>query len=410
MTNSLVADPYARHERVLAALKFACVAMLAILCALWVQISFNAYPSVQAFLGLARFDSAAGDFIGFYAAAKAALAGDPRLAFDIDYISQIAVSISGEELRLPWAYPPTVAMLLTPLGLFAPGAALAAWLVALILAAVAAARLSAGWRWAWLAPLYPGCVLSFACAQNGTVTALLLALFYRYSDRPWMSGAALGLLSYKPQFLPIPLLFLLLERKWKAVAIAAAIGGALAGSSALLYGPGPWVGFAEAMLRQGSLFYANGLQSTRMYSLSAQLIELGYPRAAMMVAPVMALLALAAGWRAWSRGSAVLRALALSAGALLFTPYGYDYDLAVLLLPLCVALRESQDFTPARLGAISCLVLLPMLTMLSKVYLPVQPGGLGLMAFCAVLLATDPWRAGASAPPRLPERAVRAAA
>jgi hypothetical protein len=399
---SLVADRRERHDPVLGALKLICVAVLTLLCALWLEMSLNAYPTIQAFSGSVLFDSLAGDFIGFYAAAKAALAGDPALAFDIDYVSQTAVSVSGEELRLPWAYPPSVAMLLAPLGMLPPGPALAAWLALLILAAVAAARLAVGWRWAVLGPLYPGCVLSFACAQNGTVTALLLALFYRYSDRHWVCGTALGLLSYKPQFLPIPLLFLLLERKWKTVATAGAVGASLAGLSALLYGPDPWVGFIEAVLRQGSLFYADGLQSTRMYSPSAQLIELGHPTAAMVVAPLVALVTLIASWRAWRRGSAVLRALALSAGALLFTPYGYDYDFAVLVLPLCVALRVSHEFTPARLGVISCLVLLPMLTMLGKVFLPLQPAGLVLMVLCAVLLANDPWRIRrGSAVPRL---------
>jgi hypothetical protein len=364
--------------------------ILGMLSGIWVFKSLDAYPTLRAIAEADLVGSRAGDFIAFYSAAKAALLGEPERAYDIQYIADSALSIFGTAVRLPWAYPPHFTIALTPLGLFGPGAALVLWLAFLLLAAVAAVRLVSGWNWASLAPLYPGCVWTFACAQNGTLTALLLAAFYRFYERPWICGFVVALLSYKPQFLPIPMLILALNRRWNALAVGAGCAAAF-GLISLGFGFEPWVQFVEAFAQHGSRFYAGRLQSVRMYSPAAFLIGQGYPIMAMAMTIITAATAALLSWKGWKSESPTTRAWALAAGALLFTPYGFDYDFAVLLLPLAVTLQTTREYKPAQACFVAALVVLPFIAMIGTVKLEFQIAGFVLLLVAVLIHFRDPW-------------------
>jgi hypothetical protein len=158
---------------------------------MWLFFFLNTYPSLEDRSSAegAAGNSTCGDFTALYAAGKAALAGEPKRAYEIRYIAETARYISGAELRAPWAYPPTFTMLLAPLGLFSPSSALVLWLAVLTIAAVAAARLVTNWGCAGLAPIYPGCMLSLACEQNGTLTTALLLSSIHTPTEPGFVGS-----------------------------------------------------------------------------------------------------------------------------------------------------------------------------------------------------------------------------
>jgi len=280
-------------------------------------------------------------FIEFWTAARAALGPDPAAIYDAQrfFHMQQAVIAAARPLY-PWHYPPLTLLFLLPFALLPYLWAVPAWYAANLAGYLTLAPpLARGRGLVWVGLAFPGTLLTLHVAQFGLLLAAAFGWALLLLDRrPRLAGALIATLAAKPHlFLLVPLA-LLVSRRWRVFAWAAAGVLLLAGASALAFGFAPW----RAMLRDLSGFGAGraGGDGFLLWSwqpsvfVMARRLGLGAIPADMLQAA--ATLGAAAGvvW-AWRQPvSPALQRAALVTAGLLATPYLYNYDLVLLILPL----------------------------------------------------------------------------
>jgi hypothetical protein len=239
----------------------------------------------------------------------------------------------------PFAYPPSALLLIKPFGWLGYSAAVAAW-TAIGVACFAAAASLYGRRglFALAGPMF---LLTILIGQASLfLGAALAAGVALVGKRPLIAGAMLGLLgAVKPQLAVLVPLALLCGREWRALAAAAAAGGALAIAS-LALGPQLW---AE---------WFGSLGAFKQQVLTADF-------RAMNMAPgmIFAPLGILSAGFVWLRtGRAELRLLAVAAGACLCVPYLGNYDL-VAMAPAAGVLLLGRDWRGWVVGLPAFLVL-----------------------------------------------------
>jgi hypothetical protein len=174
------------------------------------------------------------------------------------------------------------------------------------------------------------------------------------TGRPVAAGMLLAVASLKPQFAALPLLWLLLERRWTTLAAAALTGLVLFAYHAVAFGP------AESVWQwlTSVAIYQSGAENALGYRHRFGVRDLLY--AAGLHTPPLGLAAVILAGIAWRyrRYLGSLDALAiLSALTVLFFPV-HDYDL-VVLAPLAgaIAVRASGS-VPASAVALGATALL----------------------------------------------------
>jgi glycosyl transferase family 87 len=281
------------------------------------------------------------DFITFWAASHLALLGEPAAAFDMARI------VAAEKTAVPandgvflWHYPPSFQLFILPLSLLPYLAAYFLWvLTTLALLAVVVRRFAPSPYTLPLLATFTGTFFNFFHGQNGFLTAALFGggmLLLR--SRPIAAGLLLGLMSYKPQFgLLIPIA-LIAGRHWRAFAAAAVSTLALAAASWAVLGAEVWLAFwknlpfVQEILAQGRLPWPkipSVFVSLRTLGLPINAAYAGQGMAAVFVAVTIAYI-----WR--QHGATRIAIAALIAGAPLMSPYVFDYDLALLALPIAI--------------------------------------------------------------------------
>jgi hypothetical protein len=169
------------------------------------------------------------DFMQFYIAGRLVAGGEVGRLYDQNHfvcIQQILAEINDQCPPYCSIYPPTVALLFSPLGRLPYGTAIVLWWLA-----QAACFLLAGWlllREAGLAPpwrLTAAAVLAafypvICTFLNGQLAALLLlafagGLWLRRRDCCWQAGCVFSVLALKPQLAAGVALWLLLRRDWR---------------------------------------------------------------------------------------------------------------------------------------------------------------------------------------------------
>ena len=178
------------------------------------------------------------DFVQFYTVASAARSG--RLA---DVAS--AAGLRVEQLRLvpeseagffPPVYPPQVALALQPLGALRYRQAYVAWTIVTLLLYAFAVRLLLGASprlqpfagvVGWIAAASPAAWFLVLHGQLSMLALVSLALtcVALGRKRPWLAGAALGLLAFKPSLFLPAVIVCALAAEWQMV-----LGAALAAS------------------------------------------------------------------------------------------------------------------------------------------------------------------------------------
>jgi Glycosyltransferase family 87 len=281
------------------------------------------------------------DFITFYSASKLTLAGDPAAAFDLTKIFAAQQSIVPKsEMPFQWAYPPTFQLIIAPLALMPYGVAYGVFMALTAAAFFFALCLIPQARPYRLALMVaPGTALCIFHGQNALLTAALftggVALFER---RPLCAGFLLGLLAFKPQMgLLLPIAFVA-AGQWRAFFGAAAGALLLSALATALFGLGLWqvffdhFAFIELIMRNGWLPWPkmpSAFVFCRLLGLPEQVALAAQIATALGVAGTVAVL-----WR--RTGPTPLAWAALITGTLLLMPYVFDYELAILGLPLAL--------------------------------------------------------------------------
>lgn len=303
------------------------------------------YPVFYKHSLLIRHDYAVGgDFCVFYAASSLVLKGKGPDVFDSRKLTgEIEKIVGGGEFAdYRWHYPPTFLLLLAPLSIMPYFSALLLWLVPplmvylLLLGRIAPHKLTP-----LLLLTFPGTLLNFISGQNGFLSAILLGGGLLVLDRrPLTGGMLLGLASYKPHLAILIPLALAAGRRWRALLGVFLAGAGLILLSLTLLGPEVWrlffsnIAHTTAFLQEASETVLGRLQ--KMPTLFSAVRLMGGSNSLAWMLQGLLMLAVAAGvfW-VWQRETpAPYRNAVLILSCLLFPPFIFYYDLAILALPL----------------------------------------------------------------------------
>jgi hypothetical protein len=225
-------------------------------------------------------------------------------------------------------------------------AAAALWVVGTFAAFATMLQRVARHPLAWLGALiFPATAQCLISGQNGAYSAALIAGgLLSLERRPAVSGLCWGLLAYKPQMAAAAFVALAFGRYWRSLGVAVATMAALAAASLAVLGLEPWIAFLRGLDEARALLEAGRVPWDRMATVfaSARLAGLGItPSYVLQIGvAIAALTMLAQLW--WRRAPIALAGSALVFSIPLATPYAYDYDLVMLLLPMAWLVQEAR--------------------------------------------------------------------
>jgi arabinofuranan 3-O-arabinosyltransferase len=302
------------------------------------------------------------DFIAVWAAGRLVLEGHPAAAYDWDLHREVEIAAAGRDFAsyYGWHYPPPPLFVAAALATLPYLAAWAVWMAVTLPAYVAAVRAIIGERIGIVLALgFPGVLWNVSVGQNGFLTAALIGgTLVCLQSRPLLAGVFLGLLTYKPQFGVLFPLVLMIDGRWRVLASASVTAAALVAASILAFGLESWQAFFHWMPVTSEAVFAEGRANLmKMQSLLGVVRWLGGDMTAAWLAQGLLIAAALAGnmwlWRQLVRYE--IKAAALSAGALMATPYLYIYDFPVLAIPLAFLMRIGlrEGFLPWELAGIA---------------------------------------------------------
>jgi alpha-1,2-mannosyltransferase len=281
------------------------------------------------------------DFITFWAASHLALAGEPAAAFDMARI------VAAEKLAVPandgiflWHYPPSFQLFVLPLSLLPYLAAYSLWVLTTLAALALVVRRAAPSP--YMLPLlvtFTGTYFNFFHGQNGFLTAALFGgglLLLR--ERPILAGVLLGLMSYKPQFGLLLPVALIAGRQWTAFIAAACSTLALAATSWAVLGGEVWIAFWKNLPFVQGILADGRLPWPKIPSVFVALRTLGLDQTGAYTGQgmVAVFVAITIAWIWKLQAGSRVAIAALMAGAPLMSPYVFDYDLALLAVPIAL--------------------------------------------------------------------------
>ena len=296
------------------------------------------------------------DFSAFWTSGRMLLEGDTHGMFDpaTHFAFQYKTFKDPYVDHYGWHYPPfflAVAALVATLP-YVP--ALLAWqTVTFAMFAATIRAIAPRHRLVFLATLgFPAVIVTLGHGHNAFLTSALLGTGLVMLDkRPLVAGLCLGLLAYKPQFVIVLPLVLVLGGYWRAALAAAATVVAMIILSTLLLGSEVWSAFAkgavftrEVILEQGT----TGWQ--KIQSVFSAVRSLGAPvpfaYAAQAIATLIVLAALTAMNLVCADKRLIAAAIAIT--TLLATPYCLDYDMTILgvAIAFCLAYAAQEGFAP----------------------------------------------------------------
>jgi hypothetical protein len=308
------------------------------------------------------------DFSHYWLASALAQAGHPLTVYQAPAFIAALETFFKVKYPVPWLYPPTFLLMVYPLAFLPYLVSLGLWLAATLTAFLAVVRRIAPHPLTpWLALAFPGTFQNFFNGQNGFLTtALLGGGLCLLNHSPWAAGFLLGLVSYKPHLFVLVPVALIAARRWQALLATLATALLLALASLWLFGPEVWAAFRENLGLAMSLARQGLLPLNKLVTIFGALLQagVGFTSALIIQAMVMAVVAAAVCY-VWHRKISLARqASTLVLGTLLFTPYAFSYDLALLALPLAWLGWEGYQagWLPGEPGLLCLAWLLPFIT------------------------------------------------
>lgn len=317
------------RDRLLVVFPLLCLAFYLAIWVHWLLTIYNprgGYPLGQ-------------DFSYCWSAATLALQGEAGAVYDYSRLAALERANFGVNALLPWLYPPTYLLLLLPFGLLPYHAALAVWLGATLSGYLfIIRRIAPHPRTIWLALAFPGIFMNLFYGQNGFLSGIFLGGGLLLLDRsPGAAGLLLALLTYKPHLAVLVPLALAAGRRWRALLAMVAGTAALTLAATLALGTQPWVAFISHIFTAVKTLEAGGLKIFLIMSSVSSAVLLrggGAVSAGLLQGATMLIAASLVVW-VWRREAAPpIGYAALVLGILLFVPYSFVYDLALLALPL----------------------------------------------------------------------------
>ena len=161
---------------------------------------------------------------------------------------------------------------------------------------------------------------------------------------PLIAGCLLGLLSYKPHFILLTFFALLCGRRWKALLVMIGTTLFLSLASLAIFGYQVWMDYFKVMSIPMKLLEEGAAAWNIMptFFSTALSLNLGIFDAYVMQGLVILVVLAGVGWDLDANACLAQRGAVLVLGILLFTPYAFIYDLAILALPLCWLWEEGR--------------------------------------------------------------------
>ncbi|HEY7806802.1 MAG TPA: glycosyltransferase family 87 protein [Croceibacterium sp.] len=347
------------------------------------------------------------DFLAFWGAAKAVLAGHPAASYDLHFQQHVQTG-AGFTGWYAFVNPPPFLFVATPFGALPVPLAWIAW-VAVTYGVWAWVSLRAFPRLWPLVLVFPGALIAAGHAQNGFVTGALLVGGVALLDRrPLASGALLGALIVKPHLALLVPFWLAAGGRWRAFAAAAASAAGLLALSWAVFGGATMAGYVSSFQASAAIIRGgNSVFFLKMATLYSQLRIYGGETVATAAAAALVLAMIALVMLSWRRfgqdgmasGAAMLAATALA------SPYLFSYDLPFLIVPLAWLVREglARGFRPWEKALLVVLWFAPYATRAAALPLRID-----LMPLASALLLWLVWTRGAAgAAPEKPAFATR---
>jgi hypothetical protein len=289
------------------------------------------------------------DFAIFWSAARVAMAHGAASVFSPHWMLPTEAALGLDSYSI-WPYPPTFLLAVLPLGRLPFGIALTLYslLGMLVYSAVLTPyfrRLDRAYLPVVLA--FPGIAIAIGIGQNSLFTvAAAGAALAMIEIEAGLAGVCIALLAIKPQFGVLFPVALVCGRHWKVFGVGALSTLAFAGISVAVLGPDAWHAFATFLpqfnalgVEHGGSMMWPGMATTFALARSAGLsVNASYLLHGLVAVP--AALAMAFLWARRARFE--LRAASLIIATLLMQPYVMFYDLAWLILPLALLLRDDK--------------------------------------------------------------------
>ena len=279
------------------------------------------------------------DFTAFWAASRLGVAGQASAAYDhnvIEAIERAATDMAPGYLA--FYYPPTFLLLILPLGLLSYNVSLVVFLTTEMALVVAALRRLLPTPWAWLPLLsFPGFLMNGLSGQNGALSAACFAGAAIWLERsPLLAGACLAALTCKPQLAVCIPIALLSARRWRVLVSCVLAAATLTLASSLVFGSTAWRGFLHSTTLARTDIETISIKWPKLQSVFGAVHLFGGGNTAayasqiiISITGVTLLVCICS-----RRPGRLLEMAALATTALLFTPFLYEYDLAILAVPL----------------------------------------------------------------------------
>ena len=289
--------------------------------------------------GFQRF----GDFHALWASGFIAHEGQPALNYDSDalHVRQAVLGMNPRAFN-PFPYPPTLLLMLAPLGGLGLGSAFALFMggtFALYLLAMAGGDFRIGPR-LFAALLAPATTITLVSGQTGFLSgALMLGGLRLAQSRPIVAGVLFGLLAYKPQLGVLVPVALISAGRWRTIASAAVTGLVCAALSSWAFGWEIWPIWLHQLADYSGRFApVNHLMPT----IEANARMLGLPeRLAQVVQAAVAIPVAILVWRAFRAGVTERAAALLVVGTFLATPHAFNYDMPMTTAAIVWYFEES---------------------------------------------------------------------
>lgn len=287
------------------------------------------------------------DFIVFYSSALLALGGEAASAYDQVLLNAYQFDVLGVVIEdLPWRYPPVYFFFLIPFAYLSYLDAFWTWSVLTVMALMIVVRwITPVWYLPLLVPLCMPVAYTMAAGQNGNLTAIVIGAGLVMLPRSAkVAGIIFGLLAYKPQLAIVIPFCLLAGRYYSAFVSMAVTVVALVLMSWFAFGADSWVAFFQGLLTQtNSAFGTTHEIWERIPTVVITALQVfDSSRAAWIWQTCVGLLAITLTVRVWRiSDKPAPRALALVASMPLVSPYVWDYDMAILIIPVAFLASEA---------------------------------------------------------------------
>ena len=307
------------------------------------------------------------DFVAFYAAASLVRGGLADAIYDPAVVAHVEETVLGRPAGrtggLAFMNPPFVAGLLQPITSLPYGEAQAVWFTVSVAALAACLallwpelrRLRRRWALAFLVAAiasYPAfCALLYG--QLSSLVLLSWVLFYRFERQGWAarSGLALAGALIKPQLAVVPVLYLVVTGRWRALGGFACGAAALASLSVALAGPEVvFVGYPAFLLDSLRWREEFGVTRIDMFGWSSfftRVLPAADVTLGRMLTVVFSVATLGAAIVVWRRRRGLEEiwapTLALAMATILVSPHLHTHDLEILLLPAALFAAHRRD-------------------------------------------------------------------